>query len=171
MKDENILNEEREIVRKLRYEDKLKYKEIAEKMNRSLYWVHCRLSDKYKPAASRVEKRFQDDEVAVYFESQGHNIITSNTRTKCNEFSQEVDILSTREEFLFVTEIKNIVNHHQLQTAIGQIILHKYGYRKKDTSNVIYQIVFPKKFAEYRYFSQEFLDYLDKELEIKIVFI
>jgi len=79
LKDENILDEERDLVRKLRYEGKLKYKEIAEKLNRSLYWVHCRLSDKYKPAASRVEMRFQDDEVVAYFENQGHKIIRSGT--------------------------------------------------------------------------------------------
>lgn len=82
MKDETILGAERELVRKLRYEEKLKYKEIAEKLNRSLYWVHCRLSDKYKPAASRVEKRFQDQDVISFLERQGHKIIRKDTRTK-----------------------------------------------------------------------------------------
>lgn len=171
MKDETILEGERQLVRKLRYEDKLKYKEIAEKLNRSLYWVHCRLSDKYKPAATRVEKRFQDDEVVAYFENQGHKIIKSGTRTKCDEFSQEVDILSTKDGFLFVTEVKNIVNHHQIQTAIGQLILHKFGYRKIYSDKIIYQIVFPMKYRNYRYFSQDFLDYLDKDLGIKIIFV
>jgi transcriptional regulator with XRE-family HTH domain len=56
MKSERILEEEQELVRKLRYEDKLKLEDIAEKLNRSVYWVYCRLSDKYKPAAS---KRFE----------------------------------------------------------------------------------------------------------------
>jgi Holliday junction resolvase-like predicted endonuclease len=168
---EEILDEERELVRKLRYEDKLKYKEIAEKLNRSLYWVHCRLSDKYQPAAARVEKRFQDAEVEAYFEKQGHKIIRNGTRTKCDEFSQEVDILSTKDGFIFVTEVKNIVNHHQIQTAIGQIILHKFAYRKIDTDKIIYQIVFPDKFREYRYFSQDFMDHLDKEFGIKIIFV
>lgn len=171
MKDETILDEERELVRKLRYEDKLKYKEIAEKLNRSLYWVHCRLSDKYKPAATRVEKRFQDDEVTAYFESQGHKIIRSGTRTKCDEFSQEVDILSTKDGVFFVTEVKNIVNHHQLQTAIGQLLLHKFGYKKINYDKIIYQIVFPKQYSGYRYFSQDFLNYLEKELGIKIIFV
>lgn len=171
MKDETLLDEERTLVRKLRYEDRLKYKEIAEKLNRSLYWVHCRLSDKYKPAATRVEKRFQDDEVIAYFESQGHKIIRSGTRTKCDEFSQEVDVLSTKDGFLILTEVKNIVNHHQLQTAIGQLILHKFGYRKADCDKIVYQIVFPKKYREYRYFSRDFVDYLDKELGIKVIFV
>lgn len=171
MKDKTVLDEEQELVRKLRYEDRLKYKEIAEKLGRSLYWVHCRLSDKYKPAATRVEKRFQDDEVIAYFESQGHKIIRCGTRTKCDEFSQEIDILSKKDGFLFVTEVKNIVNHHQLQTAIGQLILHKFGYRKTDSDKIVYQIVFPKKYQAYRYFSQDFLDYLAKELGIKIIFV
>lgn len=82
MKDETILEKETELVRKLRYTEKLKYKEIAEKLNRSLYWVHCRLSDKYKPAGSRVEKRFQDQDVISYLEKEGHKIIKNNTRTK-----------------------------------------------------------------------------------------
>lgn len=168
--DESILNKEQELVRKLRYQDKLKYKEIAEKLNRSLYWVHCRLSDKYKPATTRVEKRFQDDKVIAYFENQGHEIIRNNTRTKCDEFSQEVDILSTKSGIVYVTEVKNIVNHHQLQTAIGQLILHKFGYRKNQ-KKVIYQIAFPEKYRGYRYFSQDFSDYLDKELDIKTIFV
>ena len=171
MKEEAILDEERELVRRLRYVEKLKYKEIAEKLNRSLYWVHCRLSDKYQPAASRVEKRFQDNEVISYLEQQGHRILRSDTRTKCEEFSQEVDILSEKDGTIYITEVKNVVNHHQIQTGIGQIILHKYGYRKKDKGNIIYQIVFPKKFSEYRYFSPDFMDYLDKELGIKIIFV
>lgn len=57
MKGERILEEEQELVRKLRYEDKLKLEDIAEKLNRSVYWVYCRLNDKYKPAASG--KRFE----------------------------------------------------------------------------------------------------------------
>lgn len=171
MKDDNILEEERGLVRKLRYEEKLKYKEIAEKLNRSLYWVHCRLSDKYKPAASRVEKRFQDREVISYLEKEGHKIIKNNTRTKCKEFSQEVDILSTKDGLTYITEVKNIVNHHQIQTGIGQMILHRYGYQGKEQGNIIYQLVFPKKFVQYRYFSPEFVHYLNKSLGIKIIFI
>lgn len=171
LKDEAILDKEIELVRRLRYEEKLKYKEIAEKLNRSLYWVHCRLSDKYKPAASRVEKRFQDQGVVSFLEREGHKIIRSGTRTKCEEFSQEVDILSTKDGVVFVTEVKNIVNHHQIQTGIGQMVLHKFGYRKRNKDNIIYQIVFPKKFAEYRYFSADFMNFLDKELGIKIIFV
>jgi len=30
--------------------------------------------------------------------------------------------------------------------------------------NIIYQIVFPKTFAEYRYFSTDFMDFLEKSL-------
>ncbi|MEK7449082.1 MAG: hypothetical protein AAB019_06320 [Planctomycetota bacterium] len=171
MKNETLLDKETQLVRKLRYEEKLKYKEIAEKLNRSIYWVHCRLSDNYKPAASRVEKMFQDEQVISFLKQQGHEIITRDTRTKCNEFSQEVDVLSTKNGFIYITEVKNIVNHHQLQTSIGQIILHKFGYREKDKGNIIYQIVFPKKFSEYTYFSSDFINYLDKGLCIKIIFI
>jgi len=171
LKDETVLEEEQRLVKKLRYEEKLKYKEIAAKLNRSLYWVHCRLSDKYKPAASRVEKRFQDQDVISSLEKEGHKIIKDNTRTKCEEFSQEVDILSTKDGTTYITEVKNIVNHHQIQTGIGQMILHKYGYKEKDKGNIIYQIAFPKKFSRYRYFSDKFLDYLDKNPGIKIIFV
>lgn len=163
--------EEKNLVRDLRYNKKLKYSEIAEKFNRSLYWVHCRLSDKYKPMASRIEKRFQDQDVIAYLEKEGHWIIKYNTRTKCDEFSQEVDILSTKDSITYITEVKNVVNHHQIQTGIGQIILHKYGHKGEDKGNIVYQIVFPKEFSKYRYFSSIFLDYLDKKLGIKIIFV
>jgi len=171
LKDETILEEERELIRKLRYEDKLKYKEIAKKLNRSLYWVHCRLSEKYEPAASRVEKRFQDQEVVSFLEKEGHRIITDGTRTTCDEFSQEVDILSVKDDTIFITEVKNVVNHHQLQTGIGQMMLHKFAYRNIDKHKIIYQIVFPKTFAEYRYFSSDFMEYLHKELGVRIIFV
>ena len=131
MKDETILDEERKLVRRLRYEDKLKYKEIAEKLNRSLYWVHCRLSDKYEPAASRVEKRFQDQDVISFLEREGHKIIRSGTRTKCDEFTQEVDILSTKDGLTFVTEVKNIVNHHQIQTGFGKWFFINLGTERE----------------------------------------
>ena len=133
--------------------------------------MHCRLSDKYAPATTRVEKRFQDDEVTAYFESQGHEIVRINTRTKCDEFSQEVDILSKKDGVLFVTEVKNIVNHHQIQTAIGQLILHKFGYKKINSGKIVYQIVFPKRYQIYRYFSKDFLNYLDEGFGIKVVFV
>ena len=79
--------------------------------------------------------------------------------------------MSTKDGFVYVTEVKNIVNHHQIQTAIGQLILHKFGYRKIYSDKIIYQIVFPMKYRNYRYFSQDFLDYLDKDLGIKIIFV
>ena len=171
MKKEEQYEEEKALVCDLRYNKKLKYSEIAKRFNRSLYWVHCRLSEKYKPAGSRVEKRFQDQDVITHLEKEGQKIITQNTRTKCDEFSQEADVLSTKDGLIYITEVKNIVNHHQIQTGIGQIIMHKYGNRKKDNGNIIYQIIFPEKFSTYRYFSSDFIDYLDKNLGLKIIFI
>lgn len=168
MKDSQF-EDEKNLVRDLRYKNKLKYSEIATRLNRSLYWVHCRLSDKYKPAGSRVEKKFQDEEVRNFLEKNGHKIIYDGTRSKCPEFSQEVDIKSSKDGLTYITEIKNVVNHHQLQTAIGQIILHNYALRNKN--DVVYQIVFPQKFQSWRYFSQEFLDYLKERLSISIIFI
>ncbi len=170
MKDLQFEGEKR-LVRDLRYNKKLKYSDIAEKLNRSLYWVHCRLSDKYKPKGSRVEKCFQDQDVIVYLEKEGHRIIKYNTRTKCDEFSQETDILSVKDGITYITEVKNIVNHHQIQTGIGQIILHQFGRRKNDEGSIVYQIVFPREFLNYRYFSEIFLEYIDKRLGIKIIFV
>jgi len=79
--------------------------------------------------------------------------------------------LSKKDRFIFVTEVKNIVNHHQLQTAIGQLILYKFRYKRIDYNEIVYQMVFPKKYREYRYFSQDFSEYLDKENGIKIIFV
>lgn len=171
MKKEEQFQTEKALVHDLRYNKELKYTEIAKRLNRSIYWVHCRLSDKYRPKASRVEKRFQDQEVIPYLEKEGHKILTADTRTKCDEFSQEVDILSIKDGVTYITEVKNIVNHHQIQTGIGQLILHRYGKREKDKGDIIYQIVFPKEFMSYRYFSPGFTNYLDKGLGIKTVFV
>ena len=78
--------------------------------------------------------------------------------------------MSTKGDLVFITEVKNIFNHHQIQTGIGQMVLHKFGYRNRGKDNIVYQIAFPRKFADYRYFSHDFIDYLDKELSIKIIF-
>ena len=51
------------------------------------------------------------------------------------------------------------------------MILRKFGYREKDKGNIIHQIVFPKEFANYRYFSSDFIKYLDKKLGVKIIFV
>ena len=161
--------EEKNLVRDLRYNKKLKYYEIAKRLNRSLYWVHCRLSDNYSPAGSRVEKKFQDEIVKNFLEKNDHKIIYGNTRNKCSEFGQEVDIKSKKDGLTYITEIKNVVNHHQLQTAIGQMTLHQYVLKNND--NIVYQIVFPKKFQNWRYFSQDFLNYIKERFSIYIIFV
>jgi len=173
LKKKGILEEEKALIHHLRYNEKLKYTEIAQKVNRSLYWVHTRLSEKYQPATARVEKRFQDEEVLAFLKNEGHKIINEDTRTRCREFSQEVDILSLKEGVVYVTEVKNIVNHHQIQTGIGQLILHKFAYQHRypEREHVVYQLVFPKEFINYRYFTEDFLNYMKGKIGIGIIFI
>lgn len=159
---------EKKAVEDLR-EQGFKLKEIANRMNRSIYWVQSRLDGKYEPNKTRIEKHFQDSIVIETLKKEGHNIIGGCTRTKYREFNQEIDVLSTKDGIIYVTEVKNLVTHHQLQTAIGQLILHQYG--RRDTDHIVYQAVFPKKYKDHSFFSDELLNYLKNKININIIFM
>jgi orotate phosphoribosyltransferase-like protein len=57
MVDNPKLSEEIDRVKKMR-ESGMTYEQIAEKLNRSIYWVHTRLSKKYTPRVTMNEKIF-----------------------------------------------------------------------------------------------------------------
>ena len=168
MKNDTILRMEKITVEKLRSEG-FKLKDIAERMSRSIYWVHSRLNGKYEPNRTRIEKHFQDSIVIERLKEGGHNILFGNTRTRCREFNQEVDVMSVKDGKIYITEVKNLVNHHQLQTAIGQIVLHQFG--RKDVDYNVYQIVFPERYRDHSFFSISLLKYLRDEMKIDIVFM
>lgn len=94
----------------------------------------------------KEENKFTNENVIPYLvEELRHKIIKSNEKIKYKDFDQEVDVLSSDEGGRqFVTEVKSCLGDHQLQTAIGQLVLHKIG-RGDDVSKTVYQIVFPKK--------------------------
>lgn len=121
----------------------LSYEKIAEKLNRSVYWVHTRLREEYTPKGSRVEKIFQEERVVPFLKSIGHLDIRQYVRIEGEEYNQEADIISTFEQSICITEVKVHITHHQLQTAIGQLILHRMAFPPDNRPKI--QIALPSE--------------------------
>jgi len=137
---DEVLADEIFHIRKLR-EQGLTYEEIASNLNRSVYWVHTRLQGKYRPKGARAEKQFQEERVVPYMTQLGFTGILQYVRTSKQGVTQEADIIATLNDKQYITEVKVHITHHQLQTAIGQLILHRYTYNEE----VELQIALPKE--------------------------
>jgi hypothetical protein len=161
------LSEEIDSVKKLR-ESGMTYEQIAAQLNRSIYWVHTRLSKKYTPRVTLNEKNFQETRVIPWLKNEGHNIIGQYVRSESGFFIQEADIISFYEGFLYITEVKVSITHHQFQTAIGQLLIHKFGH--EDHSKLQLQIALPKEVRNDN-LSDDFLSFLDHKIGIRICFI
>jgi hypothetical protein len=161
------LSEEIDSVKKLR-ESGMTYEQIAVQLNRSIYWVHTILRKKYTPRVTLNEKNFQESRVIPWLKNEGHNIIGQYVRSESGFFIQEADIISFYEGFLYITEVKVSITHHQFQTAIGQLLIHKFGY--EDHSKLQLQIALPKEVRNDN-LSDDFLSFLDHKIGIRICFI
>jgi len=71
----------------------------------------------------------------------GFTGILQYVRTSKKGITQETDIIATLNDKQYITEVKVHITHHQLQTAIGQLILHHYTYNEE----IELQIALPKE--------------------------
>ena len=124
------LSEEISQIKALRAEG-LTYEQIASKLNRSVYWVHSRLQGKYTPRGARSEKQFQEERVVPYMIKLGFSGILQYVRTSKDGVVQEADIIATLNGKQYITEVKVHITHHQLQTAIGQLLIHRFTYNQE----------------------------------------
>jgi transcriptional regulator len=138
--DDICLSEEVKEVYKLRKEG-LKYEEIASKLNRSIYWVHSRLEGKYAPKGRRAEKNFQEERVVPFLINAGHTGIMQYVRTSKFGITQEADIISSYNNIQVITEVKISIDHHQIQTAVGQLTIHRFTYDE----NALLQLAIPNE--------------------------
>jgi len=161
------LSKEIDEVKKLR-ESGMTYEQIANQLNRSIYWVHTRLSKKYTPRVTLNEKNFQESRVIPWLRNEGHNIVGQYVRTGSGLFIQEADIISFYEGLLYITEVKVSITHHQLQTAIGQLLIHKFGY--EDIERLKLQIALPKEIKSDT-LTNELFNFFDGVIGIKICLI
>jgi len=136
----DVLSDEVSQVIKLRKQG-LTYEQIASKLNRSVYWVHTRLQGKYAPKGPRAENQFQEERVVPYMSKLGFEGILQYVRTSNGGITQEADVIATLNGKQYITEVKIQITHHQLQTAIGQLILYRYTYNE----NAELQIALPKE--------------------------
>lgn len=161
------LSAEVDQVKKMR-ESGLTYEQIATQLNRSIYWVHTRLRLKYTPRVSLNEKKFQESRVILWLKEQGHKIVGQYVRSGTGLFTQEADIVSFFNGFMVITEVKVSITHHQLQTAIGQLLIHKYSY--EDDSKIKLQIALPIEVFD-KEIHNDLFGFLENRIGIKICLI
>lgn len=165
--DNEALSGEVRKVRELRSEG-LTYEQIATSLNRSVYWVHTRLRKQYRPKGARAEKEFQELRVIPFLQSQGHSDLRQYTRIEGNGIRQEADIVSTYLGRVCITEVKMHITHHQLQTAIGQLLLHRTCFKKSE--NPLLQIALPLE-VERKKIPDMLLRELSSREDIQVVFV
>lgn len=93
-------------------------------------------------------------------------------KLKCKEFNMKIDLISFNEidNVYYYSEVKRGTSHHRLQTAIGQLFSHKFCNRFSPHT-IKYQIVFPKNCESDNCFSNEFIEYLEDQMDIDIIFV
>lgn len=164
VKDETLFEEISQITN-LRAEG-LSYEQIASELNRSVYWVHSRLQGKYTPKGARSEKQFQEERVIPYMVEFGFSGILQYVRTSREGVIQEADIISTLDGKQYITEVKVHVTHHQLQTAIGQLLIQRFTYNKEAEL----QIALPKG-ADLSKLPTELISHLEAIERIHFLFV
>jgi len=152
-------------IRNLR-EQGLTYEQIASSLNRSIYWVRTRLQGKYMPKGPRAEKMFQEDRVVPYMIQIGFTGILQYVRTSKGGITQEADIVATINGNQYITEVKIHITHHELQTAIDQLILHRYTYNEKAEL----QIALPKE-TDMSKLSLELIAHLETVENLHFLFV
>lgn len=147
-------------------EQGLTYEEIASKLNRSIYWVHTRLQGKYMPKGVRAEKLFQEERVVPYMSQLGFTGILQYVRTSKQGITQEADIIATLNGKQYITEVKVQITHHQLQTAIGQLLLYRFTYNEE----VELQIALPKE-ADMGKLPMGLIEHLKEKEDFHLLFV
>jgi transcriptional regulator with XRE-family HTH domain len=162
---DEVLADEVSKIRDIR-EQGLTYEEIASKLNRSVYWVHTRLQGKYMPKGARAEKQFQEERVVPYMSQLGFTGILQYVRTSKQGISQEADVIASLNGKQYITEVKIHITHHELQTAIGQLILHRYTYNEEAEL----QIALPKE-ADMSKLLIGLIEHLEEKEKFHILFV
>ena len=158
-----VLSDEVSQVKKLRKQG-LTYEQSN--LNRGVYWVHTRLQGKYTPKGPRAENQFQEERVVPYMSKLGFEGILQYVRTSNGGITQEADVIATLNGKQYITEVKVQITHHQLQTAIGQLILFRYTYNE----NAELQIALPKE-ANMSKLSNDLVLHLENKENFHFLFV
>ncbi len=114
----------------------LTYQEIAAIHGKSINWVQTRLRRiEVRPSK---ELAFQKEAVIPYLRTLGHRNILEQFKID----HQRADIVSTAPDgVICITEVKVTIVGHSMQTAIGQLLLHKRQYPDAITQIAIPDII------------------------------
>ena len=162
-----MLSGEIELIKRLRGAGAT-YQTIADQLGRSVYWVHSRLEPSYRPRKGNSEKVFQEKRVIPWLISKGHIDVTQYSRVGNKLYRQEADIISRLNGRLYITEVKIRCDHHELQTALGQLNLHRLAYPEGEAPGL--QVVFPAESRTSR-ITDEVLAQIQMKERVAIYFI
>jgi transposase len=165
--DDPVLAGELKEVRDLRTSG-MTYDQIAEHLGRSIFWVHSRLRDKYRPRDVRTERLFQEQAVVPYLIAAGHTIVKLCERAHYGAFVLEADILSAFGDETWITEAKVSANGHEFHTALGQLVLHRC--LRPGGSKLRLQVVMPLEARPSR-FDDDLFAQLEAKAGIAVLFI
>lgn len=162
---------ERNLVKRLKHEERLNFRRIAERCGKSIYWVASRLDDKYIPSTSRTEQKFKDDIIIPFLKNKKHESISNNFKVSIPEMSLFISLLSKKKNIVYLYEVKTKTNLLQIYSLIGKLQISSYSYKKLNpNTSVVLNIVLPKTWKTYAYFTNSFLTYLE-ELNIRMLFL
>ena len=115
---------------------------------------------------ARSEKQFQEERVVPYMIKHGFSGILQYVRTSKEGIVQEADIIATLNGKQYITEVKVHITHHQLQTAIGQLFIHRFTYNKEAEL----QIALPKE-ADLSKLPSALIKHLESSERIHFLFV
>ena len=128
------------------------------------------LADKY---TIKDEQTFQHKIVIPQLKREGHEIKDLHPSALKHPSRTIIDVLSILNNRIYFTEVKLRADMDSLQKAVGQLSIHRY-FQEYLTSHVckenIYQIAIPIYCKNEKILHSRLLEFLQKEMYIKIAF-
>ncbi len=123
-----------------------------------------------------MEGEFCYTKVLPYLVEQGHKILKINKSPAAARFkgyttlSPHPDIVSVFQNIVYITEVKTGGGLFNIQTVVGQLVIHQFVHQSLNHTGIIYQAAFPALSLSRRMFSPELLKFLH-EMEIEVLFL
>lgn len=119
---------------------------------------------------SKNEKDFAENYVVPFLKKDGHRDLFFNERTK-DQFNP--DIISTKGNVTYYSEVKYNLGGHGFQKGIGQLFFYQiqHGFDPDVSSENRFQLIFPEQYKSNRHFLHDTKDVLYKRVNIEILFV
>jgi len=119
---------------------------------------------------SKNEADFIENYVVPYLDKNGHRDIEYGSRLK-DQFNP--DIISTKGNITYFSEVKYNLGGHAFQTGIGQLFFYQiqHGFDPSASNENRFHLIFPEQYKSNRHFLHDIQDVLHKRVNIEILFV